>query len=122
MSKNTSLKLSKQLKEAGAKQESEKAYSPHGTLMRCTPVPSNYTASFNTDELLEGLPETLELPIREDDFGFYTLNLSPISGGWIVQYIEATRSDYAGDFSDASPAEALGKLYLWCLESGHCNA
>jgi len=96
MSKTTSKELSIALKEAGAKQESEYAYDEDGEL-RGQPHCFEWPASFDCPELLKGLPERLKY--------------------WDVDF----RADILSAILMPAPAEALGKLKLWCLQNGHCN-
>lgn len=124
MSKTTSPELSKQLKEAGAKQESEK-YRVGDLLLNklelCRGM--DFVSSFDCYELLDGLPMHINVSQNLDDTEVwgYSFSLVQISGGYLAQYlgIDGPEGDYVGDFSAHTPAEALGKLYLWCLENGH---
>lgn len=103
--KTTSLELSKQLKEAGAKQESEWSYDKDGMLwnMRDKRNRRTHVASFDCHELLEGLPILSEVHKLQSG-SFNAIN-------WWLDHVEYSKH----------PAEALGKLKLWCLENGHCK-
>ena len=115
--KVTSLELSKKLRSAGCKQESEKVWNllsgkPNLLATNCVPV-THRVSAFCCAELLEGMPYR----IKDKE----TLNIAKIYddeyvGGYMV-YDGTYRVNRVAD----TPAEALGKLYLWCLESGHCD-
>lgn len=115
--KTTRRELSKQLKEAGAKQESESYCMPG---FDCSfrsdnrPMklrPNGWIASFDCHELLERLPN--------DGSKFVTLN-SEGPDGFSVRYQDCAggKGDQHSEYAN-TPAEALGKLYLWCLENKH---
>lgn len=104
--KVTSLELSKALKEAGAKQESEWSYDKDRHLwnVRDQRTKASLVASaFDCAELLERLPECSRLEKRQ--------SLSFLASNWWLDHTAGSRT----------PAEALGKLYLWCLKEGHCS-
>lgn len=115
MSKTTSLELSKQLKEAGCKQESDRCWVswPVGHGFRddlqwekdvdFSAKEKTFASSFDCDELLERLPILSRVE--------KTQNSLFKADNWWLDDVEIEKS----------PAEALGKLYLWCLENGHCN-
>lgn len=98
--KVTSLELSKQLKEAGAKQESEACACVSGF-----DSGAKYVSRFDSDELLERLPGDVRL------WKGY--------GGEYLAYIVHVSEDTKTESYTA--AEALGKLYLWCLKEGYCK-
>lgn len=111
MYKTTSLELSKQLKEAGAKQESEQWWFDHvdsdnkPKVRRCDQAPylSNPIASaYDCAELLKRLPNGSS--VKRTQSGFV-----------------AGKGKHSVEWLEATPAEALGKLYLCRLKEGHCN-
>ena len=118
--KTTILELSEQLKEAGAKQGVSDykhakfpSWEPEYMLQNdMRPGKAEYSYdSFDCHELLERLPRGafVEKEVEEaiiDDL----LYEADLNGDDCLQV-------YGGN----TPAEALGKLYLWCLENGHCK-
>lgn len=125
MSETTSLELSKQLKEAGAKQESERFYSLSSDsafrLEGWPPGfrPEGWIAAFDCAELLKGLPSTIEI-----DGWDCILIIWVCEDCYQVGYYE---QDYEGPYIRSEEPiekelhEALGKLKLWCLQEGHCD-
>lgn len=122
MDNTTSLELSNQLKDAGAKQESERAwlrdYDPKTDKPtdRCSLIHNpiawihddydqDWCAAFGCDELMKRLPPWTSVTKM---FG---------SAMCYRAYTEAHNWDEVDD----TPAEALGLLYKWCLKEGHCN-
>ncbi len=125
--KTTSKELSIALKEAGAKQESEyrwmKGANGEWYLTRMH-KDANFSkcSSFDCHELLEGLPAVLSN-------NGYRLSVVKWPGDFMplirftAGYVSNEGRLVIGDPSPSgpTPAEALGKLYLWCLENGHCE-
>lgn len=117
--KTTSLELSKQLKEAGAKQESEYCWTRGNTdHPKEYLIPVNgavdsekhcwfMASAFDCHELLESLPT--HTPIEKQKKG-YRAEITKDNG---YQRVWTEIGD--------TPAEALGKLKLWCLQNGHCK-
>ena len=142
--KTTSLKLSQALKEAGAKQESEKIHmltdKAFGRYELCNNMglASYYEgafASFDCHELLERLLFRIVVKhdelIEDTSFDLAMLKYGDgevsfayrdpfttggLTGGYLLKRGTISPKAY---FRDKVPAEALGKLYLWCLENGH---
>ena len=125
--KATSLELSKQLKEAGVKQESERVWAKTniGTVVL---VPRNRVAkklvccsAFDCHELLERLPDFILIEeIR------YNLTQLKLGGCYYALYrsIDELRTKVVLTLKEETGlacAEALGKLLKWCLEDGHCK-
>lgn len=138
ISKTTSLELSKQLKEAGARQrlyEYDRFWSPghdgwevHVFLDGDLSTIPKYVKSFDCHELLEGLPRRIWVE-KLKAFWIYILlfdSETQVSYDWIepIGKIREKRFDSLRlcEFTDKYLAEALGKLYLWCLQNGHCDA
>jgi len=98
----TSRELGLKLKKAGAKQQGRPSDEKRGCSV------------FDCHELLEGLPKS----INEAD-----LQLSWYFDHWCAGYhvFKLKGGKKSELFLDYIPAEALGKLYLWCLQNGHCN-
>lgn len=96
----TSVELSLKLREAGASQKNIKG-----------PFPSRFCCA----ELLERLPDTLPVEIET---GHPYFSLGCIAGRYQAGYFidGVYRAEYAN-----TPAEALGELYLWCLENGYAK-
>lgn len=133
--KYTSRELSKQLKEAGAKQESEKCYIMVGDTpaaleweiaeahKSCRGGKEELIATFDCFELLERMPSWADVDTAKGRFEcrLYMTKDDKIDPSYSFFYWhEGTQ----GAFSfgrDNTPAEALGKLYLWCLKEGHCS-
>ena len=109
--------LAEKLKAAGVVQESEYCWytllqvaesNPRRTRIDVnfgTPDSewAEYSAAFDCAELLEMLPK--------DSF---VRKICGVSGDEFMADITGFRNITAN-----TPAEALGKLYLWCLENGH---
>ena len=121
--KVTSLDLSKKLKDAGAKQESEWVWC-YGLLFPMgeedIPGVETYSAP-DSDEMLEMLPKKLDKYVvlqlcwdRVDD-------PSCVERDWCAEYYDIPNSQYLHAVWGITPAEALGKLYLWLLKNGHCE-
>jgi hypothetical protein len=120
--KVTSLELSKALKEAGARRESEWCWEldclAEGEVhhlefldiaMSGQNTSAGIYAAFDTAELLELLqPKWVTLDISTNRSGSMEVKAS-------------TPHPCSCRIAD-TPAEALGKLYLWCLKEGHCEA
>lgn len=88
----TTRELGMKLKEAGAEQQGRPSDEKRGCSV------------FDCHELLEMLPL--------------------LSHVWQVErgeYMSLLKTPEKIKFIADTPAEALGKLYLWCLENGHCN-
>ncbi len=150
MSKTTSLELSKALKEAGAKQASERhwyeiehvGYTDKEiacttktayrvcTLKEAREQPrlnigfNRLASSFDCHELFERLPDVIEHGDR-----IYDVAVSKIADEEEGQYyytanfwneVSGTRYLAPMPYCD-TPAEALGRLYRWLLENGHCK-
>ncbi len=120
MSETTSLELSKALKEAGAKQESEHSWRVYITeTMHCETLhysehvkglTGDKYSAFDCHELLERLPDGAW--VRKfggpEHLSFrYDVAINGVIGG--CSFMQGN-----------TPAEALGKLYLWCLQNGRC--
>jgi len=127
--KVTSLELSKQLKEAGAKQESEyrweteSKWTDTGVALIRKPMGWNYVrrsqyAAFDCAELLERLPRELE---HEDALYHLAVHVwGSTDEPYTAEYENSTGGTLKYTIAN-TPAEALGKLYLWCLKEGHCS-
>lgn len=109
MKKVTSLELSKKLKEAGAKRDSEYVYvkdNQDGYLISrrwlVQSFPQTHPSAFDCTELLYSLPRNTVLERYGDEFIAHCV--------YGVNHTEK---------STVSPAEVLGQLKLWCLEEGH---
>ena len=113
--KTTNLELSEQLKEAGAKQESKEAIcllsgkviTPDYCISACGYKAIDcigQVSSFDCHELLERLPYLCHVWKVENEFIARALGI-----GVNISF----RAD--------TPAEALGKLKLWCLQNGYCK-
>ena len=113
MNKTTSLALSKALKKAGAKQESERSWEPIKYPYLSEPEKIHWEdrsfhteegySNFDCHELLERLPgEAYVCKLIEN-------------GGYVAGDGHGTL------FTADTPAEALGKLYHWGLQEGHCE-
>lgn len=109
--KVTSIELSKQLKEAGAKQKSEHAYNESGTAL-VDPVFEGGVCAFDCAELFLRLPLFDDFPVRLQSYA----GTEDIKEKYRAGSHGLRRSHHA-----TTPAEALGKLYLWCLKEGHCS-
>lgn len=119
--KVTSLKLSKELKKAGAKQESEWSWRQDmrtGDISLINyeddgPPYRQIASAFDCAELLEMLPCTAEQPVC----------LTKLPGGFIAALGHENLGSEPTNkmFLANAPAEALGKLELWRLENGHCE-
>lgn len=122
--KTTSRELSTQLKKAGAKQESAirwckswNASEGEYEWILTEPLPPGVeesvdeAASFDCDELLEGLSpnDNQEADLATNDMG-YTASVRQLP----------SNDKICERYAD-TPSEALGKLKLWCLENGHCE-
>ena len=109
--KTTSLELSKKLKAAGAKQESGRKWRHTGNKFTLAKNATRWpicACSFDCHELLERL-SGIDEPELVYDSNAYD------GGQW-----EARLFSVDGSTAEArAPAEALGKLYLWCLENRH---
>ena len=142
--KVTSLELSKQLKEAGAKQESQwwwieyddvsGSSPPFCLLVPCEGISGKWNApprkesaelrrwsTFDCAELLERLPKAVTVEVLPTKTMYYHLNLAPGGDDWSAWYDHDSKSDTLWGTHGNTPAEALGKLYLWCLKEGHCK-
>ena len=115
--KTTSLELSKKLKEAGAKQDSELVFhkgeeeSDHAFWVSDRVTYGNRPGeicygTFDCHELLEGLPDTTHVAKCGDRYEADAMDV----------FVPLKMSTDA-----TTPAEALGKLKLWCLQNGHCK-
>ena len=122
--KVTSQELSKKLKAAGAVQESEHWWLKHtmepGYWLAHKPAKPNSwpdcVAAFDCAELLERLPED----IRAADGKVYSWQFTRVYGDYDAYYARWEDGEERLKTCGAdTPAEALGKLYLWCLENGH---
>ena len=129
--KTTSRGLSKQLKEAGAKQESQWIWREFTGNMkglepeyRQNPSATSdvyvHTASFDCHELLEGLPQVIMTLVHglSETWG---LTLKKTSCGYEAKYMHGNGQMALGVSLGKTPAEALGRLKLWCLKEGHCK-
>ena len=115
--KTTSKELSMALKEAGAKQESELVWRvciDETTHLEQVMFSSNAEgmtgkkySTFDCHELLERLPNHTHIWVSSTNNRTYTAR---------CVYIDDSETEQCD-----TPAEALGKLYLWCLREGHCD-
>jgi len=116
MIKVTSLELSKKLKEAGVEEGSERFWARQRNRWELYDHPyfkeleKQYSA-FDCTELLEMLPSTINL---------YMLTMVKDDAQAYCAFYQLDEDELDGEGHDFdSPAEALGLLYLWCLENGH---
>ena len=135
MSKTISCELSTELKEAGAKQgDSEWVWiipeaeeNPALALRCCVMDEAIICDSFDCYELLMSLPRVIWVDEIKGFYFYMTLFGSVISVRYdMIKPIGTTQERRFNswrlcEFEDESPAEALGKLKLWCLQEGHCK-
>jgi len=131
MVKVTSAELSKNLSDAGADQSAEFYWSNLKKAPDAKPVLERLDritlglpewddyAAFDCAELLERI--TWKIEIGE---AFYSFGLHKIGDRFWANYDHADRyredqSELAPTGGKNTPSEALGLLYLWCLENGH---
>lgn len=119
--KVTSLELSRAIKGAGAKQESEDFYARRGSKWRRysnTTGPARIVgydgieeivAAFDCVELLDELPGHISDGAKE-----YWLTLEKLSDEYHAMYC-----DYHHGPCGSAAVEVLGKLLLWGLENGY---
>lgn len=119
MNKTTSLELSKTLKEAGAKQSGESTWQQLTKDVEWKLIKTKHSSSialdsvrtFDCHELLERLP-VFALT------GFYPTLIRTIIN-YRAGYECGTDMLEGSGHEAVFPAEALGKLYLWCLQNRH---
>ena len=134
--KYTSRKLSEALRDAGAKQESEYCWRQGATTWILWPRDSDGflgicesdAAAFDCAELLERLPTRIEGRGHQQHWWFHMIKAMVPKYGvgyarWIINELPGVEVIYLDNFNASAdtPAEALGKLKLWCLEEGHCT-
>ena len=117
--KVTSLELSKQLKEAGARQESERFWFVSSKMLGVgkSPVNAPQVAAFDCAELLEGLPVMI---VTDKGNRFLVMGRYPNHDYWIgYKYVDGDGSLPGPVFHNRDFVESLGKTKLWCLKEGH---
>lgn len=134
MSKTTSRELSKQLEEAGADFTGHyfywalddgkwKLWDQTQRSDYETPKTKELIPTLDATELLERIPSQIGGQVStEFDGNYYQLTIVAISDG---RY-EVGYKPYLGGAwwtcRCGQITETLGRLKLWCLQNGHCNA
>jgi len=121
----TSLELSKQLKEAGIKQESEFCWWKNEedwilSNQRFYPRGCEIYSAFLATELLEMLPQWI--PSKNHQEYEYELVVTKENDGkvYVVGYYEPAEHDSTLEFfEDKSLPNALAEMVLWCKKEGH---
>lgn len=129
--KTISLKLAKKLKEAGFKVDSCFSYVPTG---KCGEMVLSFsesdirpytlfTPAYTLDEILEFLPSFIRNPESINDFFDLLLSKNCTSNNhrsFSCYYLNEDGQTFKDIwFRNLNPAEAAGKLLLWCIENGY---
>jgi len=126
--KVTSLELSKNLEQAGATQKSQYKWAALDGVkgkreiltFHILPVKGEWFSGFDCAELLERLPAMI---LHKDGSGVKDLSLQKLADEAGTEMFTAGYSSPVGDhdlpYMEDDMHEALGKLYLWGLETGY---